>query len=46
VRYSYASIKKAKEAMHYKPDYRLKKGLKKTVQWYKNQMTVYGNMGR
>jgi UDP-N-acetylglucosamine/UDP-N-acetyl-alpha-D-glucosaminouronate 4-epimerase len=38
VKYSYASIKKAKEQIQFKPDYRLKKGLKKTVQWYKKQL--------
>lgn len=38
VKYSYASIKKAKEQMQFKPDFRLKKGLKKTVQWYKKQL--------
>lgn len=37
VKYSYAAIKKAKTEMQFKPDYRLKKGLKKTVQWYKKQ---------
>lgn len=40
VRFSYAAIKKAKEQMQFKPDYRLKKGLKKTVQWYKKQLAV------
>jgi nucleoside-diphosphate-sugar epimerase len=40
VKYSYAAIKKAKNEMGFKPAYRLKKGLKKTVQWYKKQLEI------
>jgi UDP-N-acetylglucosamine/UDP-N-acetyl-alpha-D-glucosaminouronate 4-epimerase len=40
VKYSYASIKKAKNEMGFKPAFRLKKGLKKTVQWYKKQLGI------
>lgn len=35
VRYSYADIKKASAALQYRPEFTLKEGLIRTVEWYK-----------
>ena len=38
VKHSLADLSKTKDLLGYKPEYNLKKGLEKTIQFYKNIM--------
>lgn len=37
-----ADISKIKRCLHWKPGHSFKQGLKKTIQWYKNNLSLYG----